>query len=189
MLLLLLPCSYDCTIMLLLMLVCTCCNSMCVCPCPPCGRTYIVYLLRQLLGTRTYVGKTWKQPWYRCSQHNGEHPGAAATTATGRPWTVVCYVRGFYDEGLALSFETAWQRGRGANCLRPFPPTHVSRGVLGKMELLNRLLRCAKWRPHALSVHMVSPNVTAPLHDHRHFAAWNRVLANYRRVTRNMREQ
>jgi structure-specific endonuclease subunit SLX1 len=66
-----------------------------------------VYLLKQVNGSRTYVGATIDVD-RRLRQHNGELSGGARATA-GSTWQRVCYISGFPNERAALQFEWAWK--------------------------------------------------------------------------------
>jgi structure-specific endonuclease subunit SLX1 len=66
-----------------------------------------VYLLKQVNGSRTYVGATL-DVHRRLRQHNGELSGGARATA-GSSWERVCHISGFPTERAALQFEWAWK--------------------------------------------------------------------------------
>ena len=69
--------------------------------------SWCVYLLREVGGTRTYVGATLDVD-RRLSQHNGVLVGGARATR-GRAWNRICHVRGFPHQKAALQFEWAWK--------------------------------------------------------------------------------
>lgn len=69
--------------------------------------SWSVYLLREVGGTRTYVGATLDVD-RRLSQHNGALVGGARATR-GRAWQRICHVRGFPYQKAALQFEWAWK--------------------------------------------------------------------------------
>ena len=144
----------------------------------------ICYLLQQQHGQRTYVGFTaCASPWRRLAQHNGELVGGAATTATGRPWRVVCFVTGFLWANVALQFERAWQRGRGLRWLRAtLSKEEERRGVRGKLQVLHHLLRSFRWRPYNLCIHVVRPETAARAAEHRRFALHCLDLSAWRHV-------
>ena len=101
----------------------------------------VCYLLRQAstpYRPGTYIGWTWREPWYRLSQHNGIAPGGVVRLASMRPWAVALYVYGFFDARHARKFETAWPLGFRSSYLRftaRFVPT---RGAVGRAEQVQR---------------------------------------------------
>lgn len=56
---------------------------------------------------RTYVGAT-TSVFRRLKDHN-ERKCGAKYTKYGRPWTLICYVKGFESKRSALSFEWHWK--------------------------------------------------------------------------------
>jgi predicted GIY-YIG superfamily endonuclease len=62
------------------------------------------YILRSTMYNKTYIGYTVDFV-HRLRQHNGELAGGAKRTRKGRPWVLVCEIRGFLDEHMALRFE------------------------------------------------------------------------------------
>lgn len=65
------------------------------------------YWLKEVGGTRTYIGATIDVN-RRLQQHNGVLSGGAKATH-GKVWERVCYVSGFPTERAALQFEWAWK--------------------------------------------------------------------------------
>jgi len=89
------------------------------------------YWLKEVGGTRTYIGATVDVD-RRLQQHNGAISGGAKATH-GRVWERVCHVTGFPTERAALQFEWAWK--------------HVSKKQDGgalqrRMKALFELLAC-----------------------------------------------
>ena len=65
------------------------------------------YWLKEVGGTRTYIGATIDVN-RRLQQHNGVLSGGAKATH-GKVWERVCHVSGFPTERAALQFEWAWK--------------------------------------------------------------------------------
>lgn len=89
------------------------------------------YWLKEVGGTRTYIGATLDVD-RRLQQHNGILSGGAKATH-GKIWERVCAVSGFPTERAALQFEWAWK--------------HVSKKQEGgslqrRMKALCELLAC-----------------------------------------------
>eukprot|EP00897_Mesotaenium_endlicherianum_P003633 jgi/Mesen1/3298/ME000191S02432 len=60
-------------------------------------------------------GRTPQDPQLPCmgarlKQHNGDAPGGAKCTRTGRPWDLLCHVSGLPSRSAALKFEYSWKR-------------------------------------------------------------------------------
>ncbi|KAJ6844549.1 putative structure-specific endonuclease subunit slx1 [Iris pallida] len=67
-----------------------------------------VYLIISSRLPKTYVGVTTNFS-RRLKQHNGELKGGAKASSAGRPWTLVCIVRGFLNRSEACEFEYKWK--------------------------------------------------------------------------------
>ncbi len=78
--------------------------------------TWMVYVLCSSVRNLTYVGITTDID-RRLQQHNGELPGGARSTGTGRPWTVGATYGPYEDRGRAQSVEYQVKRRRGADRL------------------------------------------------------------------------
>ena len=76
-------------------------------PMEPNKKSWYVYLLQEVGGTRTYVGATI-DPNRRLRQHNGELSGGASATR-GAQWRRMYLIKGFPCEGAALQFEWSWK--------------------------------------------------------------------------------
>jgi hypothetical protein len=66
---------------------------------------------------RAYVGIA-VDPAQRVRRHNGEIGGGAASTRSGRPWTILLVISGFPSQVSALQFEHALQHPSSAARLR-----------------------------------------------------------------------
>lgn len=78
---------------------------------PP--KPYVVYLLKSISNTHTYIGTTNDLP-RRLRQHNGELAGSAKSTHSGRPWIISHTVSGFKtSRSSATSFEHSWKKQQG----------------------------------------------------------------------------
>jgi len=91
-------------------------------------KSYFVYLLSSTTKSRTYVGCTCNLT-RRLRQHNGEIKGGAKYTKYGRPWKMICYVKGFPNKRTAYQFE--W---------RMHNPPKRRHGVDGRMVSLAEVL-------------------------------------------------
>ncbi|KAG6557799.1 hypothetical protein Mapa_000566 [Marchantia paleacea] len=69
---------------------------------------WCAYLLLSSDSHKTYVGVTYDIR-RRLRQHNGEIAGGAKAARTGRPWSLVCTVRGFGTRSEACQFEWRWK--------------------------------------------------------------------------------
>ncbi|KAL3680480.1 hypothetical protein R1sor_023436 [Riccia sorocarpa] len=69
---------------------------------------WCAYLLISADSHKTYVGVTYDIR-RRLRQHNGEIAGGAKAARAGRPWSLVCRVRGFATRSEACQFEWRWK--------------------------------------------------------------------------------
>ena len=115
----------------------------------------VCYLMRPARGDSSYVGWTWRVPFYREDQHNGRFEGGTARLADRRPWRLVAYVYNFPGESVARSFEAAWIAGLCSGALRSAPRFRLAQGCLGKMQVLAELLRCRRFFRFRLHVHLL----------------------------------
>jgi len=104
---------------------------------------YAVYLLRSQTTTRTYVGCT-NNIERRLRQHNGEIKGGAKYTKYGRPWELVCMLKGFPDKTSAYQFE--WRMHHPPKYLKPKRRCY---GVDGRMKCMNGILKLEKFTKNA----------------------------------------
>lgn len=74
--------------------------------------SWFVYVLQSTTCARTYVGIATDVD-RRLQQHNGEMPGGARSTRSGRPWRVAA-VRAVDDRAGALRLEHRVKRATGA---------------------------------------------------------------------------
>jgi hypothetical protein len=142
----------------------------------------VAYLLHQARVPHrngTYIGWTYRPPWFRLSQHNGNAPGGVARLARMRPWAVALFVDGFLDARHARQFETAWQLGFRSTHLQYVTRFVRSRGAVGRAEELLVLLRSHSWRDHWLVVHVVRPAVGASHGKLARFANLVAALGSY----------
>lgn len=65
---------------------------------------HLCYILMSTVTRKIYVGYTIDFP-HRLRQHNGEIKGGAKRTSKGRPWILICLIRGFPESSVALRFE------------------------------------------------------------------------------------
>mmetsp|Transcript_110766 Transcript_110766/g.308609 ORF Transcript_110766/g.308609 Transcript_110766/m.308609 type:complete len:234 (+) Transcript_110766:155-856(+) len=86
------------------------------------SKQYCCYILLSSSSnrTRTYTGIT-DNLGRRVRKHNGEIKGGARATRTGRPWRVLCVVRGFPCKGDALCFEWRAKRERAVHSKKLVP--------------------------------------------------------------------
>lgn len=73
---------------------------------------WVVYVLVSADERRTYVGITTDLD-RRLQQHNGDAPGGARSTRSGRPWRLAVTHGPFHERGLALRVEARIKRARG----------------------------------------------------------------------------
>ena len=71
-----------------------------------------LYVLRSHDGRHSYVGVAL-DPEARLLQHNGELPGGARRTRSGRPWSLAAVAGPFSGRGEAQQAELRVKRGRG----------------------------------------------------------------------------
>ena len=71
-----------------------------------------LYVLVSTTRNRTYVGITLDLE-RRLQQHNGEAPGGAASTRSGRPWTLGAVYGPYADRAEASRAERALKARRG----------------------------------------------------------------------------
>ena len=103
------------------------------------------YLLRSRhRPARTYVGYT-VAPARRLRQHNGELQGGARATRALRPWVHVAIVHGFPSARAALQFEWAWKHPRESRHLSAAVRGQSVNGPLGRLWVLNLMVRTAPW--------------------------------------------
>lgn len=74
-------------------------------------------MLVSVRGPRTYVGITTELE-RRLEQHNGERPGGARSTRSGRPWALGRIYGPFPDRATAQSAEYTIKRLRGPRRLQ-----------------------------------------------------------------------
>lgn len=82
----------------------------------PAEELWWVYVLRSTRRKRSYVGITVDLP-RRLQQHNGELPGGARSTRSGRPWKIAKVYGPYLDRSRASQVEYAVKRLRGARRL------------------------------------------------------------------------
>ena len=80
--------------------------------CPVPEAIWHVYVLWSDALGRTYVGIT-TEPERRLAQHNGERPGGARATRSGRPWRIGVLYGPFQDRSAASRAERAVKALRG----------------------------------------------------------------------------
>ena len=101
-------------------------------------KEYFVYLLSSTTKNRTYVGYTCNIK-RRLRQHNGEITGGAKATRNGRPWKMICYVKGFPDNVTGLQFE--W---RLHHPLKHLKYRRGKSGVEWRINVMNETLKMEK---------------------------------------------
>jgi len=71
---------------------------------------HVCYILQSTVVNKIYVGYTINVT-HRLRQHNGEIVGGAKKTKYGRPWRIICVIKGFFEVSAALRFEYRMQHG------------------------------------------------------------------------------
>lgn len=88
---------------------------------PPADELWWVYVLRSSKRKRSYVGITVDLP-RRLEQHNGERPGGARSTRSGRPWKIAKVYGPYVDRSRASQVEYVVKRLRGERRLHWVDP-------------------------------------------------------------------
>ena len=118
-------------------------------------KSYLCYFIASVNTRRTYIGCTNNMA-RRFRQHQGELAGGAVYTRIGRPWHIMCLVRGFVDKRQTLQFEWAWKHVR--------PSGNRRCTCSHRFMQLALLLQQAKWTPKsplAMSVPLRIEHVNA----------------------------
>lgn len=80
-------------------------------------KIWYVYILKSLSSNRTYIGMT-NNLARRLQQHNGELPGGAKYTQTGRPWEMFTTYGPYESRSIACKVEWRAKRFRGQERLK-----------------------------------------------------------------------
>ena len=112
------------------------------------GGDHCVYLLTDMTGDYTYIGRTSRNPRQRLKEHNTQNTKKRAYTHNHRPWVMLFSVHGFLDAASAGRFERAW-KGMSVGAQRRFHDSSLRRQV----QLLLLLVRhewcaltvCGQW--------------------------------------------
>ena len=83
---------------------------------PVANADWFVYVLTSTAVTKTYVGISTDVP-RRLVQHNGELPGGARSTRSGRPWQVGAVCGPMASRGAALQLERRIKAASGLHRL------------------------------------------------------------------------
>lgn len=106
-------------------------------------KPYFVYILISTTKNRTYVGCTCDIN-RRLRQHNGEIKGGAKYTRYGRPWKMICYVKGFPDKKTAYQFE--WRMHHPPACVK----AKRGYGKKGRVKCMEEILSLEKFTSKAI---------------------------------------
>ena len=118
------------------------------------SKNHYCYLLESEHTGRSYVGYT-TDPHRRLEEHNGKGKKGAKHTRTGRPWHLICYIKGFANGRHARQFEASVKHCKKANPdikekMMTLTKNHPNRIIRNRFALLLTVLTRERFNKRAV---------------------------------------